>query len=297
MQRSPPTSPTPVSEQALVRDVLYILQGIEGEWIRFSHDALSFQRLFLEPENLRGQLWPEPTSRPATEELGFADAGFSFSAHGFIPQPTKALLIQICELGWIFRILQSLIQEIRSGTPGLVQQSFLAAVQDELSDYLRAVAVLETHFLRSVASSEGSGCSGLIQKAGGGGEQEKEETQLSLHRLHVWIQTPLPRLRHLAILCDQARGTQGGALINTLLSHVRQGDRELRNLCKVMLVKVSVAGSVVLQPPSFSEERFPFLPPRSSYFHSFLHSSLRPSLDSFLPSSLSLFSLVNLSCP
>ena len=65
--------PLQVSEMALVRDVLYVCQGIDGKYIRYS-----------------------PT---AAGGLG----GYALDPSTGLPAAQQQLLLQLCELGWLFR--------------------------------------------------------------------------------------------------------------------------------------------------------------------------------------------------
>ena len=73
---------------------------------------------------------------------------------------------------------------------GLVGQSFCAALQQELTEYYRLLAVLEGQQQIGDAGFVGEGASG----------------SLTLRRLMVWTYDPLMRLRTLAALVDSCKG-------------------------------------------------------------------------------------------
>ena len=73
---------------------------------------------------------------------------------------------------------------------GLVGQSFCAALQQELTEYYRLLAVLEGQQQVGDAGFVGEGASG----------------SLTLRRLMVWTYDPLMRLRTLAALVDSCKG-------------------------------------------------------------------------------------------
>ena len=73
---------------------------------------------------------------------------------------------------------------------GLVGQSFCAALQQELTEYYRLLAVLEGQHQVGDAGFVGEGASG----------------SLTLRRLMVWTYDPLMRLRTLAALVDACKG-------------------------------------------------------------------------------------------
>ena len=98
-------------------------------------------------------------------------------------------MAKLAELGWLFRRVQNFLRA-RAGDKalGLVGQSFCAAVQKELTEYYRLVAVLE------------------------GQENQHESTVapgsgLTLRRLMIWTYDPLLRMKALATLVDVCKGT------------------------------------------------------------------------------------------
>ena len=66
-------------------------------------------------------------------------------------------------------------------------QSFCFAIQGELNEYFRLIAMLEQQ---------------LHEPARGG-----PESQLDLLKLYLWMQEPRERLKYLAILCDAGQST------------------------------------------------------------------------------------------
>ncbi|KAH7425118.1 hypothetical protein KP509_11G040600 [Ceratopteris richardii] len=102
-----------ISEGALVRDVLYACQGIDGRYVKFEKELDGF----------------------------IVDEAFR------VPRATRMLVRKLCEVGWLFRKVQQHIDEsIKQGHMeeiGTVGQAFCASLQEELSDYYRLIAVLE----------------------------------------------------------------------------------------------------------------------------------------------------------
>jgi len=112
-----------IPEEALVRDVVFVLQGIDGQHIKFDVAADSY---IVDP------------------------------AVG-IPKPTRELLRRLCELGWMFRRVRSHVASAAaSGAAeklGSVGQAFCTALQAELSDYYRLVTVLEAQAQHAVGGA------------------------------------------------------------------------------------------------------------------------------------------------
>lgn len=144
-----------VSEAALLREIIYIFQGIEGKVIKLdqSNDAYRID-----------------------SKLG-------------VPRAVRDLVNKLAELGWLFRKIRKYL-DAHAGDKamGLVGQSFCAALQQELTEYYRLLAVLEGQHQVGDAGFVGEGPS------------------LTLRRLMVWTYDPLMRLRTLAALVDACKG-------------------------------------------------------------------------------------------
>ena len=95
-----------VPEHDLVRDVLFVCQGIDGRYIRFD---------------------------PAAD-------GYLLDRHVSIPAAPRQLLQRLCEAGWLARRLRSYL-----GRPpgGAASRALAAAVANEVSTYDKLLAVLE----------------------------------------------------------------------------------------------------------------------------------------------------------
>lgn len=152
-----------VSEAALLREIIYIFQGIEGKVIKLdqSNDAYRID-----------------------SKLG-------------VPRAVRDLVNKLAELGWLFRKIRKYL-DAHAGDKalGLVGQSFCAALQQELTEYYRLLAVLEGQHQVGDAGFVGEGASG----------------SLTLRRLMVWTYDPLMRLRTLAALVDACKGKLGSSL-------------------------------------------------------------------------------------
>ncbi|KAL0908363.1 hypothetical protein M5K25_022853 [Dendrobium thyrsiflorum] len=191
-----------VTESALVRDVLYACQGIDGRYVRFdrSSDGYDLQ------ESLK------------------------------IPRPTRSIVRRLCELGWLFRKVRGYISESimdQQFEVGTVGQAFCSALQDELSDYYKLLAVLESQSANPIpsAGSDSGGSPG---------------NYLSLRRLSVWLAEPMVRMRLMALLVDSCQELRGGAMAGAIHAHAQHGDplvqefmgRLLRRVCSPLFEMV-----------------------------------------------------------
>ncbi len=99
-----------VEEDVLVRDLIFVLQGLEGSYLRFSGESGKYY---------------------ISDRLGTA------------ARPIRALVERLGAIGSDFRFLQSSIAVHREQA-GVLQQSFCRAMAGELAEYLKLVAFLES---------------------------------------------------------------------------------------------------------------------------------------------------------
>ena len=202
-----------ISDEEVIRDVLFSFQGVDGRLLRF------------DPSSLRYRLTDD--------------------AARLISPPRQRLIDLICQLSALYRLVCAYVNSalereqtaaahdrasrkpsrITVGLPqspseavkpvGLVEQSFVGALQAELSDYFRWVAVLESQWMQTPAT-------------------------LNLHRLLVSIHLPLSRLHLLASLCSSASTSHGGAFLSALYAHFHHGLSTHRALM-IKLLRASCA--------------------------------------------------------
>ncbi|XP_058078357.1 gamma-tubulin complex component 3 [Magnolia sinica] len=181
-----------VSEGVLVRDVLYACQGIDGKYVKFD-------------ERLDGYNLPESIK---------------------VPRSTRIMVRKLCELGWLFRKVKGYISESMDRFPaeevGTVGQAFCAALQDELSDYYKLLAVLESQSLNPIPlASEGN-----------------SGNYISLRRLAVWFAEPMVRMRLMAVLVDGCKVLRGGAMAGAIHGHAQHGDPMVQDFMRRLLRRV-----------------------------------------------------------
>ncbi|KAG0254944.1 Gamma-tubulin complex component 3 [Actinomortierella ambigua] len=122
-----------------------------------------------------------------------------------------------------------------SGTCVIDPNSFCAALQHELTEYFRLIAVLESHIPKEASSTQRQNTS-LPPKGG-----------LTLKRLIVWTQEFLQRLRLMSVLVDCCQDLQGGALVSMIHDYTQHGDPVIQQFINHMLEKVSTPFYVMLQ--------------------------------------------------
>ncbi|XP_057509009.1 LOW QUALITY PROTEIN: gamma-tubulin complex component 3-like [Actinidia eriantha] len=182
-----------VSEEVLVRDVLYACQGIDGKFVKFD-------------KNVDGYALPDTVS---------------------VPRSTRIMVRKLCELGWLFRKVKGYISESMDRFPaedvGTVGQAFCAALQDELSEYYKLLAVLEAQSMNPIPLVSESASSG---------------SYLSLRRLSVWFAEPMVKMRLMALLVDSCKVLRGGAMAGAIHMHAQHGDPLVHDFMKRLLHRV-----------------------------------------------------------
>ncbi|XP_078440905.1 spindle pole body component 98 isoform X2 [Wolffia australiana] len=103
-------SDSAVPESALVRDLLFIAQGIDGKLIRYN---------------------------PSSDGYDLPDS---------LPPASRTVARRLCELGWLFRKVHGLVASRR--LVGAVAQAFAAGLDDELAQFYKLLAVLDAHAAR-----------------------------------------------------------------------------------------------------------------------------------------------------
>jgi gamma-tubulin complex component 3 len=182
-----------VCEEVLVRDVLYACQGIDGKYVKFD-------------KNADGYVLPDLVK---------------------VPRATRIFVRKLCELGWLFRKVKGYISECMDRFPaedvGTVGQAFCAALQDELSEYYKLLAVLEAQSMNPIP---------LVS------EKVSSENYLSLRRLSVWFAEPMVKMRLMAVLVDKCKVLRGGAMAGTIHLHAQHGDPLVHEFMRCLLRRV-----------------------------------------------------------
>mmetsp|Transcript_3609 Transcript_3609/g.6859 ORF Transcript_3609/g.6859 Transcript_3609/m.6859 type:complete len:718 (-) Transcript_3609:13-2166(-) len=185
-----------VSEEVLLREIIFTLQGIDGQHIKFS-----------------------------TEQNGYAIAD-----HISVPRPVRTLVRRVCELAWMYRQVNEFVaRTLAEESVGLIQQSFCGALQAELTDYYRLVAVLESQLAESLCSAGEPG------------------NQFTLRRFYVWVEDPLERMKLMAMLCAAVKGLRGGAMASAVAAHLRHGDAMVHSFVRRVMKRLSTPLFAMIQ--------------------------------------------------
>ncbi|KAG6837438.1 hypothetical protein H0H93_009532 [Arthromyces matolae] len=156
-------------EPLLLRDALYLLQGISGTYVRFSFDENS------ESNNM----------------LVFVD-----NPKYTVTTPVKALIHRLSEVGYLYTRVESYVRETETAAAvGMIKQSLCHHLQTQLTEYYRLIAILETQLASNYGESPDFG-----------GHLSNESSVLTLRRLDVWINEWRLRLRMMSVCVESARG-------------------------------------------------------------------------------------------
>ncbi|GAB1605290.1 gamma-tubulin complex component 3 homolog [Argonauta hians] len=178
------TMPYEICEFELLKDLVYVFQGIEGKWIKF-----------------------DPVSN-----------AYRIDAQTGISRAVCHRVSKLAECGWLHNKIKEYVEcHSQLKAVGLVEQSFCAALHQELTEYYRLMAVLESQLHQEEGDSVG------------------EYGHLSLCRMVVWTTDPLTRLKALAALVDVCKNKRGGALASTIYSCMQHGDPYIKQMLQHLL--------------------------------------------------------------
>ncbi|KAL0136957.1 Spc98 family-domain-containing protein [Mucor lusitanicus] len=177
-----------VSEADLLRDLIFLFQGIDGQYIRY------------DPQ---------------------------LNDHVFIPgiqvSPSITnMVFKLADIGWLYTKVRNFVNDnMDSPTIGLVGQSLCAALQQELTEYYKLIAILEAQVEKQMINNQVTSQS------------------LTLKKLMIWTLDCNQKLRLMSVLVDVCQGQKGGALITAIHNYTKHGDPFIKDYLTKMLQIVS----------------------------------------------------------
>lgn len=148
-----------VSESDLLRDLIFIFQGIDGQYIKYN------------------------------QELN----DYAFISDISVSKPMKDMVLKLADLGWLYIRIRNFIKlNIDNSNIGLVGQSLCAALQHELTEYYKLIAILEAQIEKQIANKS----------------LPNDQLSLTLKRLTVWTLDCYQKLKLMSILVDVCQGKQ-----------------------------------------------------------------------------------------
>jgi len=225
-------------EHLLLRDTLYLLQGISGKYVQFSRESEDKNSVIFVGDPVSCY---SVRTHPA-----------SFVQRYRIAEPTKALIHQLAEVGHLYTRVDAFVREKegKSGV-GMIEQSLCHHLQTQLTEYYRLIAILESQM-------------GVLDKTDDSlkppdstqtNDRSEEETGLTLKRLDVWINDWRLRMRMMSVCVEGAKGiatrcirgheihgppvdAYGGALVSIIHSYTDNGDPFVRKFTDQLLEEV-----------------------------------------------------------
>ncbi|KAL0949514.1 hypothetical protein HGRIS_009565 [Hohenbuehelia grisea] len=213
-------------EHLLLRDTLYLLQGISGKYVRFAE-------------------------RNAEDDEALHELVFVDDTTFVIPPATKTLIHRLSEVGYLYHRVEKYVRqrETMIGV-GMIEQSLCHHLQTQLTEYYRLIAVLESQMggLPNKSSSR--------DHAPEHQDPREEETGLTLRRLDVWINDWRLRMRMMSVCVESARDAHGGSLVNIIHGYTDNGDPFVRRFTDQLLEDVSKPFFATLHKWLFSGELY-----------------------------------------
>ncbi|WVW80143.1 hypothetical protein I302_102118 [Kwoniella bestiolae CBS 10118] len=242
-------SQKPFPPQLLLRDTLYLLQGIDGRYVRFALRPPREQNPYLTEKGRAGEGVGFPLGKdgavPSLEDEGEEGetVGIEIVADqnkdGYISKPTQIILMQLSEMGMLYRQVTDFIntRQAGEGKGGMTEQSLCHFLHHELSEYHRLLAVLESQMNQSTPADA---------------EQPAEGAGLTLMRLGLWTEEMRLKLKQMNLVVDEAKKVHGGALVSKIHKHTNHGDPLIRRFTDQILEEVSKPFFATLQRWIFS---------------------------------------------
>ncbi|KDQ17332.1 hypothetical protein BOTBODRAFT_64327 [Botryobasidium botryosum FD-172 SS1] len=219
-------------ENLVLRDALYILQGISGKYVHFVAEGDTAAS--------------HNGANTSTSSLSTTDRRVVFVEDGklTIGVPTRSLIHKLSELGHLYARVVAFVQSKEGkSSVGMIEQSLCHHLQTQLTEYYRLIAVLESQMYMSSDD-----------------EDVKEESGLTLRRLEVWIDEWRLRMRMMSVCVEGCKDSHGGALVSLIHTYTDNGDPFVRRFTDALLEEVSTPFFMTLQRWLFSGELHdPFL--------------------------------------
>ncbi|KAJ6231339.1 hypothetical protein M0813_06068 [Anaeramoeba flamelloides] len=193
-----------IPEKELLRDLLYVLQGIEGKHIKYNLETDSYLVPFKYGVSLQ----------------------------------KRNLISKISELGWLHQhIITFLDKSDRVGNSvGLVTSAFCSSIRNEMKNYYQFI----TQLISKIPPNKPLNKKNQNNKNKNKNKNKRQkffQGKLTLFKLFSQTQSPLRKFRVLASICDTAETVKGGALISVLYDCLSHGDNEIRQTIGKILSK------------------------------------------------------------
>jgi gamma-tubulin complex component 3 len=159
--------PTELPEQNLVRDLVFVLQGLNGQYFKYNEGIDRFE----------------------------LDSTWN------IPRPMRILALRISELGALFSKVRVYLERTQvshsssKNSLGLIAQSFREGIAEEVVSYYRMISVLEAQLKTTTFRSENVEESVLSANMA-------SDSTMTLKKLAVWTAEPMRRMKWLYMVIE-----------------------------------------------------------------------------------------------
>ncbi|KAJ5068529.1 gamma-tubulin complex component 3 [Anaeramoeba ignava] len=223
-----------ITENMLVKEIIFVLQGIEGKMIHFDHETQTF----------------------------------SLSKRLEISRTTRHLVNKIAELGWIYTKIKKYLEEReKQNELGLIERAFCSSIKDEMNDYYQQISVFDSQVLdfnTQIKNNEINGGENLVlypftstaifYQKDAKNEQEKDiqnsiasppmvvlqgDTGPTLRRIYHQARPLISKFKVIAALTDAIKDQNGGAILSVIYNFVSHGDPEIKSMMSRILTKSS----------------------------------------------------------
>lgn len=216
-----------ISEDELLQDVVYLMQGINGHHVRFQEE---YQ--YDTPETAQGE---------AAGPAKVVRVVFNEGEAGYINAPTKRIIHRLAELGQLYKRVSEFSQQ-RSTMPasGLMMQSLCHFISNELTGFYRLVASLEAQMSSSASMGKRAGIEQTSPAADAQeGASGAATTYVTLKRLSLWTEEMTLRFRLMSTIIESCQDAHGGSLVSLIHSYTFNGDPFIRRFTSGLLDEVS----------------------------------------------------------
>lgn len=235
---------TLVDEQDVLRDVIFILQGIDGNFVRFEQVKT---RTIHDEGVIRRPAPPSPTLSEAPVKVTIQD-----SEHGRIPTPTRHLIHRLAEGGKHYQRITTFIRSQATAEKcGRIMQSLCHFLERELTEYYELICDLEIQLNQGPAVPQTVPEDPLEAR-----EAAKKATKdplsssassqqgLTLKKVAVLAEPAMLRMRLMSSLVEGAQHTHGGSLVSLIHNYTFNGDPFIKKFTERLLEEVSSEGGL-----------------------------------------------------
>ncbi|KAI8817814.1 Spc98 family-domain-containing protein [Fimicolochytrium jonesii] len=191
---------TATLEHLLIRDLVYVFQGIDGMYIKQSGDNIHISD----------------------------DVKLNKSQRGIVGK--------LAEMGCLYKKVAEFVEGCKEeGEGGTMRQALASSLSRELTSYYRLIAILQ----RQINPSNTVYNPGSVITTTTTSPDTSKTIALTLKRLYVWVLDPLRRLRVMATVVRSARDKKGGMLLSVLHTLAQHGDPFVEGFVRGLMDEVA----------------------------------------------------------